>query len=464
MAGFGIDGLASGLNTTALIASLMQIESIPRTQLQNSATVVRSQVSAWQTLNSTVQTLGTRATALTTATTAPPHTATSSLDTVTVRTGAGASPASIDVRVDATATTHTSVTAAFSTTASAGPLELLLVGADGTEYAVTAASGSAADIADALRASPLGLKTTVIASGSDPASGEPLSRVQVQAGATGAAGAFQVLRGTSADRANGTATDLFAEPGAALVAAGQDARITLWAGTPAEQTITSATATFTDVLPGVSITLAPGATGVARIDVARDTDALRVATDELVTGLTGVLSYLSSAMLVTTSTSSAGASSTKAGVLAGDFTARDVRTRVTDAIGLPVDGRSPSSVGISFTASGEARFDAERFAEALERDPDGTVATLAAIAGRASAVAEQITDRFDGIVTKRIAGDERRIADVTTQIESWDRRLELRRAALERTYSALEVQLGRLSQQSSWLSSQLAGLPGMGGA
>lgn len=462
MAGFGIDGLSSGLNTTALIASLMQIESMPRTQLQNSASAVRSQVSAWQTLNSTVQTLGARAAALTTATSAPPHTASSSLDSVTVRTTAGASPASIDVRIDRSASTHTGVTASFA--ANADPVDFVVVAADGTEHAITAASGAAADIAAALRGSPLGLRATVIAAGTDPVTGDSLSRLQIQSSSSGAAGSFQVLRGTSADRAAGTATDVFAEPGAALITAGQDAQITLWAGTAAEQALSSSTSTFADVLPGVSLTLGVGASGTARINVARDGDALRSAVDGLITGLTGVLSYLTTATLVTTSTSSAGTSTTRAGVLAGDFTAREVRSRVTDAIGQPVNGRSPSTVGISFTSTGEVTFDAERLAAALASDPEGTMATVSAIASRASATAEQITDRFDGIVTKRIAGNERRIADVTTQIESWDRRLELRRAALERTYASLEVQLGRLSQQSAWLGSQLASLSGMGAA
>ena len=40
----------------------------------------------------------------------------------------------------------------------------------------------------------------------------------------------------------------------------------------------------------------------------------------------------------------------------------------------------------------------------------------------------------------------------------WDTRLELRRSGLEKQFSNLEVALGKMKQQSSWLAGQLAGL------
>ena len=43
-------------------------------------------------------------------------------------------------------------------------------------------------------------------------------------------------------------------------------------------------------------------------------------------------------------------------------------------------------------------------------------------------------------------------------IDAWDDRLELRRATLERQYTALEKALSQLSSQSSWLTSQLDAL------
>ncbi|WAB81744.1 flagellar filament capping protein FliD [Microcella daejeonensis] len=460
MAGISLPGLSSGLDSASLIASLMQIEAIPRGQLQNSVTTARSQVSAWQTINSTLQTLGTRAASLGEAATTTPSRASSTLEGVTVSATAGAPAGSIDVRIDATAAAHTGVTAA-SAGWGAGPLALTIVDAQGASHEITAASGSAADVATALRDAGLGLAATAVSAGTDPVTGDPLSRLQVQAGATGAAGAFSLYRGTAAEVAAGTAVDVLAEPGAAIVTTGRDARVTLWAGTAAEQTRTAAGSTFDDLLPGVSLEIAAGTTGTTTISITRDQAAISEAAAGLGTAIKGVLDYLSSVTAVTTSTGSTGSPTTRAGVLTGDSTARDVRNRVTEAVGRPVDGVSPSTIGLSFSATGAVEFDAERFAAALEDDPAGTLATVAALSARVESAVETMSDRFDGLLTRRIEGQEQRITDLGSQIASWDRRLESRRATLERTYAALEVQLGSLNAQGSWLSSQLSSLPTM---
>jgi len=457
MTGFGLDGLSSGLDTTALITSLMRVEGAPRAQLQSTVTTARSQVSAWQTLNSTLQTLGNRAAAMGEAATSSPSRATSSLEGVTVTATAGAPAGRIDVRIDATAAAHTGVTAA-SAGFGAGPTAFTIVDIGGVAYEVSAASGSAVDVAESLRGAGLGLLATVVSAGSDPVTGDARSRLQVQAGATGAAGSFTLYRGSAAEVALGTAINLFAEPGAAVVAFGRDAQVTLWAGTAAEQVRTASGSTITDLLPGITLNLAGGTTGTTTIAVSRDASAITTAATGLSTALKGVLDYLASSTAVTGATGSTGSTATRAGVLAGDSTARDVRNRVTEAVGRPVGGVSPFTLGLSFSATGAVEFDAERFSTALASDPQGTLAVVAAIGARIESAVGAMNDRFDGLITRRIEGQERRISDLGTQIEGWDRRLELRRAALERTYAALEVQLGALNSQGSWLSSQLAGL------
>jgi flagellar hook-associated protein 2 len=51
------------------------------------------------------------------------------------------------------------------------------------------------------------------------------------------------------------------------------------------------------------------------------------------------------------------------------------------------------------------------------------------------------------------------IGRLNDDIDNWDARLDVRRAALERQFSALEVALGTLQNQGSWLAGQLSGLP-----
>jgi len=50
------------------------------------------------------------------------------------------------------------------------------------------------------------------------------------------------------------------------------------------------------------------------------------------------------------------------------------------------------------------------------------------------------------------------ISSLNDQVSEWDVRLELRRTALQKQFSGLEVALGKMQQQSSWLAGQLAGL------
>ena len=47
-------------------------------------------------------------------------------------------------------------------------------------------------------------------------------------------------------------------------------------------------------------------------------------------------------------------------------------------------------------------------------------------------------------------------------IADWDVRLGLRKDALTRQFSALEVSLGKMQNQASWLSGQIAQLPTSG--
>ncbi len=58
--GLSIDGLSSGLDTTALINSLMAVEAIPQSQMKNKA-AVQTRISALQGLNTAVADLATKA-------------------------------------------------------------------------------------------------------------------------------------------------------------------------------------------------------------------------------------------------------------------------------------------------------------------------------------------------------------------------------------------------------------------
>jgi len=450
-----IDGLVSGLKTTDLINSLMTIEQVPQTLLKSKLTDTNSFVSSLQTINSLVQTLATKAGDAAKATSLDVYGARSSSPGVTVATDATASAGSVSFQVGSTAAAHVGVTAAMSTWAS-GAEPLTLVGADGRKTTVTPASGSLDDAVTAINKAGAGVTATKVSAGTD-ADGTRLYRLQLSATKTGAAASFELYRGTSDDVTAGTATNVFTQPGAAVVTQGRDASVTLWAGTAAAQTVTSASNTFDDLLPGLDVTVTQTTTDPVTVTVARDTTKAQAVASGLVDAFNAITTYYATNTAVTSTTSpTTGTTSTKAGVLTGDATTRDALQRLTTTMSTPVDGKSPSSIGIVVQKDGSFTFDATAFQKALADDPAGTQAMLTGIATNVGAAATAASDKYTGSITTSITGQQSVAKDLSTQIDNWSDRLTARRATLQAQYSALETSLSKLQSQSAWLSGQLA--------
>ncbi|MFZ6991922.1 flagellar filament capping protein FliD [Curtobacterium sp. RRHDQ66] len=450
-----IDGLVSGLKTTDLINSLMSVEAVPQTLLKNKLSSTNSFISSLQTINGLVQGLAAKAKDAAKANSLDVFAATSSNPAVTVSTGANATAGSLSFSIGAVASAQIGVTAAMATWSSAAE-PVTITKADGTTTTVTPASGSLDDVASAITKSGAGVTATKVAAGTDT-DGTKLYRLQLTSTATGAAGAFSVHRGTAADVAAGTATDVLAQPGAAVVANAADASVTLWAGTAAQQTVTSSTNTFTDLVPGLTVSVSAPSTSPVTVTVAQDTTKAQAVASGLVDAMNAITAYYSSNTAVTSTTSpTTGTTSTTAGVLMGDATTRDVVQRLTSTMSAPVNGKSPSSIGISITKDGDFTFDADVFQKALATDPQGTQAILSGVATTVGAAATAASDKYDGSITTSITGQQSVAKDLNTQIDSWTDRLTSRRAALQTLYAALETNLSKLQSQSSWLSSQLS--------
>lgn len=450
-----IDGLVSGLKTTDLINSLMTVEGVPQTLLKNKLTSTNSFISSLQTINSLVQTLATRAADAAKTSSLDVFSAKSSAPSVTVVTSSAAAAGSVSFTVGSTAAAQVGVTAAMSTWSSAAE-PITLVGSDGTTTTVTPASGSLDDAVSSINKAGAGITATKIAAGTD-ADGTKLYRLQLTSTKTGAAAAFQAWRGSADDVAAGTATNVLAEPGAAVVTQAKDASVTLWAGTAAAQTITSATNTFTDLTPGLNVTVSLVTADPVTVTVAQDTTKAQAVASGLVDAINAITSYYGTNTAVTSTTSpTTGTTTTTAGVLSGDGTTRDAVQRLTSRMSAPVGGKSPSSIGITVTKDGDFTFDADVFQKALAADPEGTQAMLSGVAANVGAVATAASDKYTGSITTSITGQQAVAKDLNTQIDNWTDRLTARRAALQTLYSSLETSLSKLQSQSSWLSSQLA--------
>lgn len=446
-----IDGLVSGLNTAEVIDALMNVHAIPKTLLTAKITDRTSIIGNLQSLNTSLQDLFDKAKKAATSSSIAAYTATASAESVTVTAGEGARAFSTGIVVDAVASAHTVVTAAAGADAWGGTFTV--VASDGTTTEVTATGTGPQDLAKAINAAKAGVVATVVPAGTD-AAGSPLSRIQLTAAQTGADGAFTVYRGSAAEITAGTATDVATDAGAAVVAQGADARIRLFAGTAAEQTLTSATNTFTPA-EGIAVTVSAVSADPVTVSVALDSKAQAASAEAFVKEIAGLLTRIDNGSKATIGEQG---EKTRLGVFTGDSTVRSLRIALADAVQAPVDGWSPSTIGISFDQKGALSFDAETFAKALADDPEGTQAMFSQIASRVQETTNLYSDKYEGLLTQRITGQQDEVKSLQTQVERWDVRLEQRRATLERTYAQLEVRLSSLQSQSAWLTSQLASL------
>ncbi|TFD35716.1 hypothetical protein E3T34_02300 [Cryobacterium sp. TMT1-62] len=451
-----IDGLVSGLDTTSLINSLMQVEAVPQTLLKAKVSSSQNLISALQGLNTQIAGLADLAGKAAKPAALDLYSATSTSPTVTTAVSANASAGQLDVVVTNLARSQVGVSAAM-TAWPADPAMLTIVsGGVTTEISVSSTSLDA--VATAINAANTGVTATKVASGVD-AGGVAQYRLQFTGNDSGAAKAFSVYQGTAAEVTANSAPDLLAAAGAAVIRTAQDASVTLWAGSTAAQTITSATNTFANLLPGVAITVSAVSVDPVTIKVARDDAQIGSLASGLVSSLNGVFALISTKSAVVNSTNASGAAVLSAGIFTSDSTVRDVKQRILTAASAPINGHSPSEYGISITRSGTMEFDAAKFAAALAKDPVTVKAAVQEIATRVAAAASSASDKYDGQITAKITGQQSTVKNLGDRIADWDRSLATRRATLQSTYTALETQLSALKAQSSWLSAQVAGLP-----
>jgi len=451
--GMGIDGLTSGLKTTEIINALMAAEAIPQTLMKKNVANDTYLVAALQALNAKFASLFTQATALSKPDGLAMYQASSSSPAITVTAAAGARPIALDVNVTQLAQAHSVVTVP-QTAWPTSPAVLTIVKSDGTKVEVNADSDSLDAIAFAVSKSDAGVSAVKVASGTD-AAGATLYRLQFTATETGADGAFKVYQGSAAD-VDPAGPSLSEAPGAAVLRTGQDAKVTLWAGTAAEQVISSKTNNFTAISPGIDITVNQVTSAPAIVTVVRDATAVTATAKDLTSNVNIILGSIFTQSAV--SGAGAAAGNITAGLFTSNSTTAAAKDRLFTAVVSPVNGKSLSTIGINSTMNGDLVFDEKVFAAAYAKDPALVESTLQAVTQRVADAAKSVSDPREGTLSQSIKGKETVINDLNAQILKWDDRLAQRRGALQSVYTNLEVQLGKLQSQQNWLTSQIGSL------
>jgi flagellar capping protein FliD len=455
MAGLAVDGLISGMDTTSLINQLIQAEAGQQTQLKTKLATAQTAASAYRTVNTTFLAVTTAAETALKADTWSATKANSSSPNVAVSSSSSAAPGSLSFTVGQLATAHSVVRQDASWTsadADFGATSLTVTGADGVaDGTLTFAAGaSLTEVATAINASTYGLSAAVVQVDTNKYA------LQVTAKKTGADNSFTLGGGGAFD----------------VNTQGQNAKITI--GTTTPYTVSSATNTFSSVLPGTTLTVneADPAKRVT-VDVTSDPDAVASQMQKLVDAVNSALTQ------VKTYTSNATGSTA---ALRGDYSVSSLGGQLLDAVAYAVGGDgSPARIGLQLSKDGKVTFDKAKFTEALAADPtlpqrmvagrtagagdDGVsgtaddVTAVTGIAARLLSVSKAASDSATGSLTKLAEGQDSNAKDLQERIDAWDLRLATRKEALTRQFSAMETALSSLQNQSTWLAGQINSLP-----
>ena len=446
MANASIGGLVSGLDTATIISQLIQLEARPQTMLKSRMSGEQSVVKALQALNTKLAGIATSAGDLEKSTNWLPATASSSNAKVTVTATSSAAPSTLSLTVNKVATasvldfgTH----ALTDKVLSDGSRMVTLTKSDGTTADIDTGDGTIQGLAKAINAGSYGANATMVqvAAGS--------YRLQITSAATGAKTiALAPPTGSSATMAvTGTLTK------------GLQAQITV-----GPDVIKSDSNTFTGLMTGVDVTLTAGADAVgantATITIGRDAKGMSDKVKALVDAVNSVLTDIDTQTNYDSTTK-------KSGPLAGEALLRDLKGQLLSAVSGGQSGKSLADVGIQTDRYGKLVFDETRFQAAYVADPTGVSTrfvdgTPEGFAQTIARITKSASNSTDGTLTSAITGKNTAIKRMEDDIADWDVRLEQRRAGLQRQYGALEVALGKLQNQSSWLAGQISSLPKMG--
>lgn len=460
------------LDIESLVTGLMTVESRPLSLLASKEASYQTKLSAFGQMKAVLSSLQTATDALKSADKFSATKATVGSDsafTASSSAGAAVGSYSVDVlqmaKIQRVSTPTDSafvpadgkLTIEFGTVSDSGGVNTFVGDVPARTAALEFEGSTLEELRDAINGdAALGIKASVINNGS-------FSQLVLSGTKTGADMAFKITG------ENGLA-DLSYDPAATpaptdkmySVQAAQDARIKVDG-----IEITRGTNTIADVIDGVTLTLTKEPTGTdtsldGSVSIAADQSTAKAAIEAFVKAYNEVATTLKSLTSYNAETKTAAA-------LTGDSTARSIQGQLRGALGASFAGlgtaTSLSQIGLSFGKDGTLALDSTKLTAAMN-DPAKDVTALFAGKDGIKGFAETFSAKLDGfidtdgLIASRTEGINSTIKTITRQYDAMEIRLETMEARYRAQFSTLDTLLTGLSQTSSYLTQQLANLPG----
>jgi flagellar hook-associated protein 2 len=443
--GIQLSGLASGLDTDAIITQLMSIEAQPRTRVARQQVAIQARQDALKQIDTKLTSLKLAASDLRSVSLWLPSQTVASGDAsvLTARQLAGAAPGGYPVTVST------------------------LASADARTYAWND-GGGALDITykvngvDNAKSFDLTGKTLDDAVATiNGASDSPVWAVNV-------GGKLSLSRRETGDHASWGFDASGASIGAATSSRdGTDASYTVYGDAT---TYTSHTNVATAGLPGLELTLkSVGTTTVTVSAPAADPDAVATKIKAFVSAYNDAVDFVRGKLTEKRVANPQTDADAKQGVLFGDPTLGGLLSKMRQTISET--GLDQLGIAVPSTATatdpdalaGKLTFDQDTFDEAWAADPLSVKAKLGSPDGPGfaqdfEADLDPFTRAGDGLLDARVSDADRELSYVKDTLDRIDLRLQSKEDLLRKQFTALEEALSRSQSQSSDLAGQLATL------
>ncbi|HQY07165.1 MAG: flagellar filament capping protein FliD [Burkholderiales bacterium] len=472
MASISSAGIGSGLDVETIVTQLMAVERQPLTQMKTQATKIDSKISAYGKLQSYTSALRDAASNLTKAATWGSSTAASADSSVVSASGnTKATAGSYSVSVQQLAASQSLASSAFGSSAStlgSGTLTLELGTWSADQSSFTAKSGATpvsvsvlatdtlAQVRDKINAAGGGVSASIV----NDASG---SRLVMHSSATGEENGFRVQvaddDGDSTDSAGLSA--LAYDPSASVSSMSRTQAAANARATVNGLTVTSASNTLEEVVEGVTLKLGKVSASPVEVTVSSNTESIKKSITDFATAYNDLAKYLS------TQTRYDSASKT-AGSLQGDASVNALRSALrgvgTGSVSASATYQRLADIGLDPQSDGTLKVDDSKLTEALGNlgemkklfaNVDGVTSANEGFAVRLRKWGDAQLST-SGSLTSRSNSLQRQKDANSDQQETFENRMTAVEKRMRAQYTALDTQMAKMNQLSSYVSQQLS--------
>jgi flagellar hook-associated protein 2 len=445
-------GLGSGLDIEGLVSKLVAAEGQPTSlRLNRKEVELQADLSAFGSLKGALSAFQSSVQSLKYSYSFQARTATSSnTDLFTVSADSSAVAGNFSIKVEQLAQSAKMRSGDFSSETAVLGAGTLAISLGTSSFNISVASDTTlAGVRDAINKASdnPGIKATII----KVDSGSQLVLTSDKVGATNAI----TIGATDTDALDGNDLTRLATTSLTSIQTASDAIIYVDG-----QKVTKASNSISDVIPGVTISLKKAdSLKTETLSIELDKESVKSKVNDFIKAYNSLASTMSSL-------SSYDDKTKKGGPLLGDATLRGVQNQIRQALSNPTQGVAGFStlaeIGIKTNKSGALELDSSKFDKIMTANFDGVSQLFASDNGLAKRLDGVLNNylSFNGALSARVDGVNKKIGDITDQRQKLSVRLAGIEARYRKQFTAMDSLLGKLQATGSYLTQQLANLPG----